>query len=228
MKRLWVACVSALLWSLWLARNERIFRGKRLTSDEICFLVKLRSYYWIKVGVEGELMSEAAWWTCPSSQALSVAGKKERRGVFWQPPVTGVLKFNVDGAARGKPGPAGFGGVMRDGESRIMGLFSGPLGVMDSNEAEVRAIAFALSLVVGGSWRTQCVIIEFDSQVALSWVTRSAKRPWRLWEVFMAIDQAQQAAYELQFCYVPREANGFADVLAKEGVDRLSLFVACL
>ncbi|GMJ07609.1 hypothetical protein like AT5G65005 [Hibiscus trionum] len=139
-----------------------------------------------------------------------------------------VLKFNVDGAARGKPGPAGFGGMMRDGESQILGLFSGPLGEMDSNEAEIRAIAFALSLVVDRSWRHHCVIIESDSQVALSWATRSAKRPWRLWDVFTAIDQACHVAYELQFCYVPREANGFADVLAKEGVDRVSLFVACL
>ncbi|GMJ01097.1 hypothetical protein like AT4G29090 [Hibiscus trionum] len=228
MKRLWVACVSALLWSLWLARNERIFRGKCLTMEEICFLVKLRSFYWIKVGVEGESLSEAIWWTCPSTHVFSVAGKKVRRGVFWQPPVMGVLKFNIDGVARGKPGPAGFGGVMRDGECRILGLFSGPLGVMDSNVAEIRAIAFSLSLVVEGSWRHQCLITESDSQVALSWVTRSAKRPWRLWDVFMAIDQARQVTYELQFCYVPREANGFSDVLAKEGVDRVSLFVACL
>lgn len=31
--------------------------------------------------------------------------------VSWIPPDQGVMKFNVDGAARGKPRPAGIGGV---------------------------------------------------------------------------------------------------------------------
>ncbi|GMJ03185.1 hypothetical protein HRI_003987800 [Hibiscus trionum] len=34
-------------------------------------------------------------------------------------------------------------------------------------------------------WRQGCVILETDSQVALSWITQTAKRPWRLWEVFL-------------------------------------------
>ncbi|GMJ03941.1 hypothetical protein like AT4G29090 [Hibiscus trionum] len=228
MKMWWVASVTALLWSLWLAKNEYIFRGKCLNLAELCFLVKLQSYYWIKVDRRGEVFPESIWWTCPAQFEVSAQPKRVRVGRCWQPPLRGVLKFNTDGSARGKPGPAGFGGVMRDEDSRILGLFSGPLGVMDSNEAEVRAIAFALGLIQEREWRKGCVIIESDSQVALSWVTQSTKHPWRLWEVFLAIDQACQVAYDIQFCYVPREANGFADVLAKEGVDRISTFVACI
>ena len=36
---------------------------------------------------------------------------KVRRSTLWSPPPLGVLKFNVDGAARGKLGPVGIGGV---------------------------------------------------------------------------------------------------------------------
>ncbi|KAK3205589.1 hypothetical protein Dsin_019635 [Dipteronia sinensis] len=32
----------------------------------------------------------------------------------WIPPTSDRLKFNVDGSARGKPGPTGVGGVLRD------------------------------------------------------------------------------------------------------------------
>ena len=31
--------------------------------------------------------------------------KKTKKAIFWSPPIRGVLKFNADGAARGKPGP---------------------------------------------------------------------------------------------------------------------------
>ena len=38
----------------------------------------------------------------------------------WAPPIEGVLKFNVDGAARGKPGPSGIGGVLRNSEGFVL------------------------------------------------------------------------------------------------------------
>ncbi|GMJ14509.1 hypothetical protein like AT5G65005 [Hibiscus trionum] len=173
-------------------------------------------------------MPESVWWSCPSTCVVSRRPKKVRAGLVWQPPVAGTLKFNVDGSARGKPGPAGVREVMRDADSRILALFSGPVGCLDSNVAEVKAIELAVQVVAEGVWRERCVVIESDSQVALSWVTGLAKRPWRLWDSFASIDQACQTISEIHFHYTPREANGFADVLAKEGVDRSSLFLACI
>lgn len=43
--------------------------------------------------------------------------------VSWSPPF-GDLKFNVDGAAKGKPGPAGVGGVLRNSNGAAFSLFS--------------------------------------------------------------------------------------------------------
>ncbi|XVF56550.1 hypothetical protein PTKIN_Ptkin06aG0130000 [Pterospermum kingtungense] len=43
-------------------------------------------------------------------------GNVVRKVQCWIPPPKGVVKFNVDGSAFGKPGPAGIGGVMRNHE----------------------------------------------------------------------------------------------------------------
>ncbi|KAL4376277.1 hypothetical protein GQ457_02G025450 [Hibiscus cannabinus] len=61
--------------------------------------------------------------------------------------VGGVLKFNVHGFARGKSGPTGCGGVLHDTEGCILTLFSGPLGVLDSNMTYLQAIYYALKFL---------------------------------------------------------------------------------
>lgn len=60
--------------------------------------------------------------------------------VAWSLPGVGELKFNVDGAARGKPGLVGIGGVLRDSASFVFGMFSKHVGIKESNKAEVLAI----------------------------------------------------------------------------------------
>ncbi|KAL4367969.1 hypothetical protein GQ457_05G016550 [Hibiscus cannabinus] len=67
-----------------------------------------------------------------------------RIGVSWVPPSPGVLKFNVDGLVFGSSGKTGCGGVLWDDKGRIFAIFSGPLGRIDSNEAEFQAISHAL------------------------------------------------------------------------------------
>lgn len=47
---------------------------------------------------------------------------------IWNPPDDQTLKWNVDGSSKGKPGPAGIGGVLRDHlgiVKRYLLLFSG-------------------------------------------------------------------------------------------------------
>ena len=50
------------------------------------------------------------------------------------------------GAARGKPGPTGAGGVLRNDKGVILSMFSKSVAVRDSNEAEVLAILEALRI----------------------------------------------------------------------------------
>ncbi|XVE82185.1 hypothetical protein DITRI_Ditri15bG0127000 [Diplodiscus trichospermus] len=85
----------------------------------------------------------------------------------------GTLKFNVDGAAKGKPGPVGIGGILRD----YMGIF----GVEDSNAAELIAIREAFIIFASSRWvQNHALIIESDSLNAVKWVLNPNSTPWRL------------------------------------------------
>ncbi|KAL4298025.1 hypothetical protein GQ457_12G017110 [Hibiscus cannabinus] len=113
-----------------------------------------------------------------------------RVGVHWEPPSCGVLKFNVDGSVFGSTSKAGCGGVLRDAKGRILALFSGPLGRIDSNEAEVQAICHALALLLDSCWRScPSVVVESDSIVDVSWVLHLERRPWKYWGWFQKIDE---------------------------------------
>lgn len=72
---------------------------------------------------------------------------KEKILVSWVPPREVVLKFNVDGVARGKPDPIGIGVVLRNHLGVVLAIFSIKAGRMESNEVEVLAILQALQII---------------------------------------------------------------------------------
>lgn len=51
-----------------------------------------------------------------------------------------VCKFNVDGVGKGKLDPARIGGVVHEDSSKMLLAFSEPIGVIESNEAELWVI----------------------------------------------------------------------------------------
>ncbi|KAK0574812.1 hypothetical protein LWI29_029477 [Acer saccharum] len=82
-----------------------------------------------------------------------------------------VLKFNIDGSARGSPGLAGMGGVLRDASGKVLCLFSNHLGIQFSNTTEILAIHKAVHICADSSTLSaRNIIIISDSKVAVSWV----------------------------------------------------------
>lgn len=75
---------------------------------------------------------------------------KKKRKIPWCSPPCGVLKFNVDGAARVKPGLAGNGirGALRIHKGKVLFMFSKHVKFKESNETEVLAILEALHLII--------------------------------------------------------------------------------
>lgn len=54
---------------------------------------------------------------------MSCGPTKDSRFVFWSAPPLNGLKFNVDGAVKGKLGLVGIGGVLRYSECEILLIF---------------------------------------------------------------------------------------------------------
>ena len=217
----WIASCAAAVWSLWLARNESVFEQKQWIIKDIVFLVKLRSLFWIKALRKADLILEDKFWSDPSSCLLRGMIKRTRICTEWNHPLDNCLKFNVDGSAYGKPGPAGCGGILRNERGRILALFSGPLGILESNIAEVMAIKVVLGMFVRSIWKGKFgLVIESDSMTAVRWCTDKESRPWKLWEVFGDIDKLMEDIGNVSLAHIYREGNDLADSLAKAGVDR--------
>ena len=78
--------------------------------------------------------------------------------------------MNFDGATKGNPDPAGFGGIFRNAESSVMHIYYGSLGRDSNNVAELE-----------GLWHGICLVekenifpleVEGDSQILIEAVIR--------------------------------------------------------
>ncbi|KAK3226182.1 hypothetical protein Dsin_006044 [Dipteronia sinensis] len=95
--------------------------------------------------------------------------KQTKKEVDWVPHSLDGLKFNVDGSARGKPGPTGMCGVLRDANGKILCIFSLNINTQDSNKAEVLAIHKACELYASKpSLVGKNIMIANDSMVTAS------------------------------------------------------------
>lgn len=139
------------------------------------------------------------------------------RNCVWCPPEAIILKFNVDGSARGSPGISGAGGILRNAESAVLGRFSKPLGVLCAYQAEVKAILLALKF--SKEFGFSQVLVESDSSLAVGWVRLKSNRSLALLNDLNAIDWIMKEVACVGVVHTLREANGEADELAKSGCD---------
>lgn len=58
----------------------------------------------------------------------------------WLPPTIHPYKLNFDGAAKGNPGPAGYGGIFRNSEGAVRHIYHGSLGRDTNNTVELESL----------------------------------------------------------------------------------------
>ncbi|KAK3227605.1 hypothetical protein Dsin_007467 [Dipteronia sinensis] len=135
-------------------------------------------------------------------------------------------KFNVDGSVRGKPGPAGIGGVLRDSNGKVWCLFSKFVGVTDSNTVELWAIKKAVQLCSENpELRGREVEVVSDSKVAVSWVNDKDFGSLAHVNAIYNIRYCCSSFGNLEVTYDSRAFNSFADSLAKMGSSMVGDFV---
>lgn len=115
--------------------------------------------------------------------------------VFQAPPC--LLKFNVDGDARGKPELAGVGQILCNSNVVVFIMLWKHMGYMDSNEGEVVAILEAIQIYNSSSLQSK-LVLESDSLNAMSWLTSVDKTPQRFQFCFKEI-RALSLSIQVEF-----------------------------
>jgi len=228
-RKAWLMLFFSVAWSLWLLRNDLIFQQKTPDYDSIFFLIITRLCLWLKA-----IHSDFPY--SPSDLIRSADGLLRwsnahsfRIHNMWSPPMINSLKWNVDGSSLGKPGPSGIGGVLRNHHGHLLGMFSVPVGILDSNIAELRAIVKAIELSASNClFHHQHLIIESDSVNAISWMNKPHSRPWKHHNLFSSVNRLKAYFGSIIFSHIFRESNCVVDCMAKQGVQRSSEFVAWL
>ncbi|MCX6786421.1 MAG: ribonuclease HI family protein [Candidatus Kaiserbacteria bacterium] len=133
--------------------------------------------------------------------------------------------IHADGGARGNPGPAGAGAMIRDELGNAVASFSKFLGTRTNNFAEYKAVILAfeaLTKIVPAAKRAgTSIIVKMDSELVVKQMRGEYKvKNATLKEQSARLKQIASAFKSVSFIHVPREENSDADFLANEAMDR--------
>ncbi|OMO71317.1 hypothetical protein CCACVL1_18294 [Corchorus capsularis] len=206
---------------LWTARNVVVFNGSNLEVQQIIDIVGFKVAYWCKAKwTNGAISIDDFIRVSECIQIDSVGGKK-RPHLDWFTPNNGQLKFNVDGTTKWQPGEAGIGGILRDESGSTKVVFSKPIGLADSNLAELLAIKEAFLIFAASNWADEKeLIVESDLKIALKWVNDPCLGPWRFRQILFQIEGYKKKIIRWFVKHIFKEINSIADCLAKSSIDR--------
>lgn len=127
------------------------------------------------------------------------------------------LKTFTDGGARGNPGPAASGVVIMTMDDKVVEAFGVYLGETTNNQAEYKAIKFALEAVA--KYKPTRVHCYMDSQLAQRQLIGQYKvKNADLRPIFLDILNLA-SKHETTFEHIYREANKLADAEVNKAID---------
>lgn len=124
--------------------------------------------------------------------------------------------LHTDGGARGNPGPAGIGAVLKIGEKEK--LFKRYIGETTNNQAEYQALLLGLREAKdAGVTELECYL---DSELVVKQMKREYKvKDKDLAILFVKVWNQMNDFKKVSFHHVRREQNKLADQLANEAMD---------
>jgi len=136
------------------------------------------------------------------------------------------LEINCDGGARGNPGPAGVGVVVKENHKDSVKL-SKYIGPATNNQAEYTAVIEALKWLIADRLSPSAdnnIVADFylDSQLVVEQLNGNYKiKHEGLKPLFNQIQELMsKIGGEITFTYIPREQNKAADKLVNEAIDK--------
>lgn len=128
------------------------------------------------------------------------------------------VRIYTDGGARGNPGPAAIGIVIRDLESDEEIRHGEVIGVTTNNQAEYRALLWALQKAASlGIEQVECYL---DSELVVKQMRREYRvRDQALGVIFLKVWNTLSAFRSVSFHQIPRSKNKEADSLVNAALD---------
>ena len=127
------------------------------------------------------------------------------------------VKIFSDGGARGNPGPAACGVVIKD-EAGLIVERSKYLGEATNNQAEYQGVILGLAEAL--KLKAEEVDFYLDSELAVNQLNRNYKvKNLELQSLFVKIWNLSQKFRKVSFRHVPREQNRAADRLVNKELD---------
>jgi ribonuclease HI len=123
----------------------------------------------------------------------------------------------IDGAARGNPGPAGYGIVVRDGKGHTLAEAYGYIGEQTNNFAEYCSLLAALELALKQGWEQ--ISVKSDSELLVKQIKGEYKVKHEMLRKFhQRAKQLIRRFRSFEIDYVSRTENKEADKLAAKAV----------
>lgn len=194
----WPSLFMAAISSLWYWRNQQVHNAEFTEPFQPVALIKARAHEF--TALKDSLIRGA----CTTS--IHVA---------WQCPMTGWVKINVDGAVAKRSGQAACGGLIRFAQGKWLSGFRHHVGSSSILVAELWGIWKGLQIAWTHGHRR--VILETDSAEALQAIQKATS----LHPQFNICQEVWELLHQDWVCDVQliwREANGCADILAKEAL----------
>lgn len=146
--------------------------------------------------------------------------------LIWSPPASNSYKLNFDGAAKGNPGLAGYGGVFRNKLGTVLHIYHGTIGKDTNNTAKFE-----------GLWKGICIAehkfffpleVEGDSLILITAATRiqagtSAAKIASSWRLLSRLEQLEERLWtprSITFKHIRHTANKVVERLANQGVNQ--------
>lgn len=128
-----------------------------------------------------------------------------------------MLHLYSDGGARGNPGPAGAGFVIKDAEGNILLKQAVFLGIKTNNQAEYYGL---LKGLVAAAKIEKTVICHLDSQLVVKQMTGEYKIKDATLKLMAEEIRKQTADLTVEYRHIRREYNEEADEMANLAMDR--------
>lgn len=210
-----------LFFSIWLARNNRIFSGEITDDSTLVKLIKARAWHWSSAN-ELTTVKWADLWCINPRQAYKSSRIDGLQSIFsrWFRVydfigcIDGAWKQDQDGNIK-----AGIGGFILDRKAQVTFIFSGPCTSSNPFQTEESALEFMINSIIQKGLKDISLLIASDSSQLIKSCRLNTSS---LLEVSTLV-QSIRVLPNLKVAHLNRRFNSEADRLAKEGMLRSAI-----